>query len=80
MTGMLFHLLSNQQALNKLQREVRTAFKSARDISISSTLKLPYLQAVLKEAMRIFPVVPQGLPRLSPGVVIDGLHVPHGVS
>jgi hypothetical protein len=80
MSGVLFYLLINPNTLNNLSREVRGAYKTARDIDIASTLKLPYLQAVLREAMRIFPVVPQGPPRRSPGTVIEGYYVPEGVS
>lgn len=80
MSGMLYYLLSNPAAHKKLQAEVRGAYTNADEISVASTLRLPYLQAVLKEAMRIFPVVPQGLPRLSPGTMIEGVYVPQGVS
>ncbi|KAJ4295129.1 hypothetical protein N0V90_007139 [Kalmusia sp. IMI 367209] len=79
MSGMLYYLLSTPIAHEKLKREVRGAYENAQDIDIASTLRLPYLQAVFKEAMRIFPVVPQGLPRLSPGAVIEGTYVPQGV-
>jgi hypothetical protein len=64
----------------KLSREVCDTYESAQDIDIVPTLKLPYLQAVVKEALRMFPVVPQGLPRLSPGTVIGGIYVPQDVS
>lgn len=49
------------------------------EIDISSALQLQYLQAVIKEGMRIFPASSQGVPRTSPGITVDGLWVPSGV-
>ena len=49
------------------------------EIDISSALQLPYLQAVIKEGMRIFPASSQGVPRTSPGILVDGVWVPPGV-
>jgi hypothetical protein len=80
MTGILFYLLRSSEKRDELQREVRGAFKNTRDMDVASLLKFPYLQAVLKEGMRIHPAVPQGLPRVSPGIMIEGIFVPRGVS
>jgi hypothetical protein len=79
MSGLLYYLLTNQGTIDKLSREVRDTYKSAQDIDIVSALKLSCLHAVIKEALRIFPVVSQGLPRLSSGTVIGGVYVPQGV-
>ncbi|KAJ4360665.1 uncharacterized protein N0V89_001231 [Didymosphaeria variabile] len=78
MTGILYYLLRDPEKRDELQREVRGAFKSTHDMDVASLLKLPYLQAVLKEGMRIHPAVPQGLPRVSPGTMIEGIYVPQG--
>merc|ERR1712225_741 len=48
------------------------------DIDVASTTQLEYLMAVLKEGMRIFPTAPQGTPRVSPGVTVEGHYVPKG--
>ncbi|KAI1177519.1 cytochrome P450 [Nemania sp. FL0916] len=42
------------------------------------TAELAYLQAVINEAMRLYPSGAQGFPRLSPGATIDGVWVPKG--
>lgn len=44
--------------------------------------KIPYLDACLEEALRIFPPVPVGLLRVVPpeGSEIDGHFIPAGVS
>ncbi|KAF9741403.1 hypothetical protein PMIN06_003365 [Paraphaeosphaeria minitans] len=78
MTGILYNLLANPEKRDELQREVRGAYKSTHDMDVATLLKLPYLQAVLKEGMRIHPAVPQGLPRVSPGTMIEGIYVPEG--
>ena len=49
------------------------------EIDVSSALQLQYLQAVIKEGMRIFPASSQGVPRTSPGITVDGFWVPSGV-
>jgi len=40
---------------------------------------LPYLNAVIEETLRLFPPVPIGPPRISPGEFVDGTYVPNGV-
>lgn len=67
-------------ALEALQFEVRSHFKSYDDIDAASAARLPFLQAVINEALRIQPAGSQGFPRISPGVVIDGRYIPPGVS
>ncbi|KAK7914065.1 Cytochrome P450 monooxygenase BOA3 [Apiospora marii] len=41
--------------------------------------ELPYLNAVLEEALRIFPPSPLGPPRVSPGETVDGHFIPKGI-
>lgn len=68
--------------LRKLQEEIRTAFQAYDEINSSTTANLRYLHAVCLEALRIFPPLPLGLPRVVPvgGDTIDGHFVPEGVS
>ena len=76
-----FHfLLSNPEALDKLQRELREAFKSYDDITDSALQELPWLRAVIEEILRIHTNVPYGLPRISPGTTVDGHYIAKGVS
>ena len=51
-------------------------------IQASEALSLPYLQAVLKECLRVFPPVPSGLPRRIPdeGLFIGGRYFPAGTT
>ncbi|RWA06746.1 hypothetical protein EKO27_g8348 [Xylaria grammica] len=66
------------RVLAKANFEVRERYTSYANINSSSAQQLPYLQAVIAEALRLYPPGAQGLPRLSPGATIDGLWVPKG--
>jgi cytochrome P450 len=73
-----YYLLMNPQVLEKLIAEVRSAFKTKQEITISSVNALPYLLAVLSEAMRIYSPAPGSNYRLTlpGGCIIAGRWVP----
>ncbi|KAH6615956.1 cytochrome P450 [Chaetomium sp. MPI-SDFR-AT-0129] len=78
LSGVTYLLLTNPEALKKLTREIRGAFQSEAEIDFSSVSTLPYLLACLDEALRMYPPVPTGLPRVVPrgGANIAGNYVP----
>ncbi|KAK4675163.1 hypothetical protein QC764_500720 [Podospora pseudoanserina] len=80
LSGVTFLLMTNPDALEKLTAEVRGAFKSEDEIDFMSVSNLPYLLACLDEALRMYPPVPTGLPRVVPpaGASIAGHYVPGG--
>ncbi|KAI1499291.1 cytochrome P450 [Biscogniauxia marginata] len=78
MAAITFYLLKSPASYNNLKSEIRGRYNSLQEINIASTSQLPYLQAVIKEGMRIFPAGPQGLPRKSLGMTVDGHFVPEG--
>lgn len=82
LAGTTYHLLNHSATLKKLVDEVRAAFPSQEDITITSTAQLRYLNAVIQEGLRIYPPAPGTFPRhiLSEGDVIDGHFVPGNVS
>ena len=82
LTAVTWFLCSQPSLLSKLQQEVRSAFKSYAEIDALSASRLPYLHAVCLEALRLYPPVPTGMPRLvsDGGSHIDGYFVPGGVS
>lgn len=81
-TSVTWFLLKNPQTMKKLQEEIRGAFQSIEDITIASAASLPYLHAVIKEALRLHPPGPTSSPRLvdRPGVIVSGHLIPKGVS
>lgn len=81
LAGVTFLLLTNPDKMEKLVNEVRTAFESETEITLTSVAgKLPYMLACLNEALRRYPPVAIGLPRVTPegGAIIDGKFVPEG--
>lgn len=80
LTGMLVFLLTHPEALAKLAREVRTSYASYGDITGDAAAKLPHLNGVIQEGLRLFPPAPEGLSRISPGGTIAGHYVPAGYS
>ena len=75
-------LMRYPETLKQLTNEIRESFESEADITISSTMNLPYLVAVINETLRIHHPTPINLPRVVPseGQMIDGNWIPGGVS
>jgi cytochrome P450 len=82
LSGVTFLLLTHPETLRQLTEEVRTSFAREEDIDFTSMNKLSYMTACLDEALRIYPPVPGGLPRVSPkgGSVVSGRFIPEKAS
>lgn len=84
LSGVTYHLLRNPRVLNKVVSEVRSAFNDESEISLatvnSANTLVPYMNAVLEEALRLYPPVPSGLARMTThDMPIDDVVVPKGV-
>lgn len=81
-TGTLHCLLSNPSKMKKLLTELRYTFNSDKTITGSATEQLSYLNAVIKEGLRMCPPFPDSLRRIVPkeGAIIDGVPVPGGMT
>jgi cytochrome P450 len=81
LSGLTYLLLKNPEPMRRLVTEVRTAFATRADMSLEAIAALPYVNACVKEALRIYPPVATGFPRLTPadGSTICGYYVPPGV-
>lgn len=83
LSGVTYLLLRNPDAMKKATEEVRAAFGSEEDITLTSVSKLTYMLACLNEALRCYPPVAFGMPRIVPkgrgGVTITGQVVPDKV-
>lgn len=75
----VYHLVQNRDTLSVLTREIRSNFESYEEITATSSAKLPYLTACLKESLRFTPPLLTGMPVISPGAMVDGMYVPKGV-
>lgn len=82
LSGLTYMLLTTPAAMTKLVLEIRSTFASSEAISMDILAGLPYLNACIKEALRIYPPVPVGLPHLTPveGSTICGHFIPPNVS
>ncbi|PSR94493.1 cytochrome P450 [Coniella lustricola] len=77
----IFFLLKEEpHVLEALVREVRGAFREDAMIGFDSTTNLEYLNACVYESLRLHQDTVDGLPRISPGAVVDGVYVPQGVT
>ena len=81
-SGVTYYLLMNPDSLQKLTQEVRSSFRSEEEISLISVGKLTFMLACLDEALRMYPPVANGLPRVVPkgGAEVLGQYIPEDVS
>lgn len=77
-------LLLDRKAYGRLVEEIDNFYRdnvlSDRDMSYTECVQLPYLQAVIKEGMRLHPSIQFQLPRTVPkgGLNICGEYIPQG--
>ncbi|KAM0328843.1 hypothetical protein ACHAQA_005259 [Verticillium albo-atrum] len=80
LSGILYHLLRTPTALERLRAEINHAVDGSSRVSWADSQKMPYLQAVIKEALRLHTAVALSMERVVPkgGVEIDGAFFPQG--
>ncbi|KAK4159610.1 cytochrome P450 [Cladorrhinum sp. PSN259] len=85
MQSFVYFMMRREGAWEKARDEILRAQREhgrCKDkvVSFADAQKLPYLQACLKEALRVFAPVPMTLPRVAgkEGVTIAGAHFPPG--
>ncbi|KAK2685269.1 hypothetical protein QWA68_015638 [Fusarium oxysporum] len=83
LTGVLWALLRNPEAMEKLRAEVDDKYLSGEigdPISFADAQKMPYLQAVIREGLRLHPAGGLPLSRVVPkgGATIAGHFFPEG--
>ncbi|KAH8734278.1 benzoate 4-monooxygenase cytochrome P450 [Ilyonectria robusta] len=78
LTCLFFLLATNKSACHKLQEEIDEFFATFYEPNHSSLPRLKYLQACIDETLRLFPVVPSGLQRMTPasGLQIADIFIP----
>jgi len=81
--AIIYYLLKNPQCKQRLIEEIdsmRSQGKLSDPVKVSEADKMPYLQAVMYEALRLHPAVGMSLPRTTPqgGATIAGQYLPAG--
>lgn len=76
--GFAYLMCKNPEVYAKFKKEVRETFKSQDEINIERAQALPYLNACLKEALRVYPPVSNAQPMLTPadGTTVMGEFMP----
>lgn len=85
LSAILYYVLHDANVLNRLREEVDQHCpqnKASPDITFAQSQEMPYLQAVIKEALRMHPATGLPLERVVPegGITINGVFFPEGVS
>ncbi|KAI0411894.1 cytochrome P450 [Xylaria grammica] len=80
LTGLTHYLMANRDKMKILTDEIRTRFTCRGEITLENVAPLRYLNACIREGMRVYPPVPSGLPRIvaEGGNSILGKWVPEG--
>ena len=65
-SGLTWLLLLNYEKMAKLVNEIRDKIMDPDNMHMEQLAALPYLNACIKEAFRMYPPVPHGLPRITP--------------
>ena len=71
-------LTQNPQAMTSITNEIRMRFQDEVIITIQHLNEMKFLNACINEALRIFPPIAEGLPRIAPseGATISGEWIP----
>ncbi|CAG9986859.1 unnamed protein product [Clonostachys byssicola] len=77
----LLFLLKDPDVYANAVSEVRIAYDDSGEITLGSVAgeNLKYLQACVSEGLRLHAETTDGLPRISPGAIVDGHYIPQGV-
>ncbi|KDN37462.1 cytochrome P450 [Tilletiaria anomala UBC 951] len=85
-TSFFVLLLRHPYIYERLQQEIDESFEEGRlereNITYAQSVKLDYLQACIKETLRIAPPISMSLPRIVPpqGMTINGTHIVGGAT
>lgn len=82
LSGLTYMLLKHPTYMKKLVAEIRETFPTRESITLQKLASLEYLNACIEEALRVYPPVAVGAPRIVPaqGAVICDEEIPGGVS
>lgn len=81
--AIFYYTMKHPYTMQKLQAEIDTAFAAGQitsPVKYNDAIRLPYLNAVVKESMRLFPSYQVSMQRLVPkqGIVLSDVYIPAG--
>lgn len=81
LSATIYFLCRNPEKLEKLREELKS-MKMRDRVAMKDAQDCPYMQAVIKESLRLFPATGLGLARVIPkgGLTLAGYFFPEGVS
>jgi cytochrome P450 len=80
LTTLFYYLLRRPDLMDVLKQQIRGRFSAYSEITAKSAGDIPSLRGFILEALRIYPALPLGLPRVVPegGDSVDGHWIPAG--
>jgi cytochrome P450 len=83
MRSVFYFLMKHPLVLDRVRAEVDAAFENgtlSSPVQYSQAVALPYLNAVVRDATRVFPAFQVSQPRYAPaqGIELCGIHIPSG--
>jgi cytochrome P450 len=73
-------LLKHPEVMEKVKVELRKVLGNKTQVEESDIAQLPYLQAVVKEVLRLYPPVPTSYYRAEATVQVQGYTIPKGTT
>jgi len=70
--------LLHKDIFERLQREVLDAFGDSKDLEYEKVISLPYLDAFIKEVLRLYTVVAGGYRKTTKELVYNDIIIPKG--
>ncbi|XP_047948773.1 6,7,8-trihydroxycoumarin synthase-like [Salvia hispanica] len=75
LTWVMTALMKNLNAMEKVQEEIRSVVREKRLVHEDDIENLPYLKAVVKETLRLYPIVPLVPKETIKACIIDGYEI-----
>uniref|UniRef100_A0AAQ5XMN2 Cytochrome P450 3A n=1 Tax=Amphiprion ocellaris TaxID=80972 RepID=A0AAQ5XMN2_AMPOC len=79
LTFLAYNLATNPGVMKKLQQEIDTTFPNQAPIQYQPLMQMEYLEGVINESLRLYPIAPR-VERVAKGTVeINGIVIPKGM-